>query len=389
MSVAVVTPDTMRVLVVDDDDQIRRMLRRVLGRKPGFDIVGDCHSGEAAIELSLELNPDLILMDLNMPGIGGAEATRVIKQTSPAVRIVALTGQGDDETVAEMIRAGASGYLLKSAGTDELMASLSEIARGHGALAPEVTPMVLEDVVELYKREQERATALLELDRMKREFMNVVSHELRTPLTGIKGSSVTLRRRWDQLDEATKLDLIGMVEDQADKLDRLVRQILTVSGIQRGDVQPYSSVFSLRSAVEDALEMLTPKRRGRDVELQLGDALVRGDRGQLAEVARSLIENALDFTTGPITVTTGAEGNLAVLVVTDQGPGMDPDVLKATLSEPFHQGDSSSTRTVGGLGLGIYIARQVAEAFGGRLDVQTSNQEGSRFAIELPLVESA
>jgi signal transduction histidine kinase len=378
----------MKVLVVDDDDQIRRMLRRVLGRKEGFEIVGDCRTGEAAIELATELRPDLVLMDMQMPGMTGAEATRRIKEMIPEIRIVALTGQGDDETVADMIRSGASGYLLKSAGIDDLMTSLSEIARGHGALAPEVTPMVLEDVVELYRREQERAAALLELDRMKREFMNVVSHELRTPLTGIKGSSVTLRKRWDQLDDATKLDLIGMIEDQGNKLDRVVRQILTVAGIQRGDVQPHSAVFSLRSAVEDALEMLTPKRRGRDVEVRLQDAFVRGDRGQLAEVARALIENALEFTSGGILIETLAADGAAVLTVTDAGPGLDPSALEQMMNEPFNQGDSSMTRAVGGLGVGLYIAKQVAEAFGGRLEADTSPDEGSTFRIDLPLVEA-
>jgi signal transduction histidine kinase len=387
VSVALIA-DTVKVLVVDDDDQIRRMLRRVLGRKAGFDIIGDCATGEAAIELTSELGPDLILMDMNMPGMSGAEATRRIKATTPEVRVVALTGQGDDETVGEMIRSGASGYLLKSAGMSELLAALSEIARGHGALAPEVTPMVLEEVVELYKREQERAEALLELDRMKREFMNIVSHELRTPLTGINGSATTLRRRWDQLDDKTKLDLIGMVETQSAKLDRLVRQILTVSGIQRGDVQPQTAVFSLMAAVDDALQMLTPKRRGRDVQVRLAEAQVRGDRGQLAEVARALVENALEFTTGQINVETRSQDGAAVLVVADEGPGVDRQLMEKLMSEPFQQGDSSMTRAVGGLGVGLYIARQVVEAFGGRLDVETSPDTGSTFRIELPLVES-
>jgi len=372
----------MRVLLVDDHAPVRKGLRQLLELRPDVEVVGEGANGREAVERVEELSPDIVLMDMNMPVMNGAEATRLIKERHPGVQVLALTAFGDMELVSAMVKAGASGYLLKGGSSDELIQSLHAVARGEGALDQEVTRGVMDDMAKLYKKEQERAQALAELDRMKTEFVSVVTHELRTPLTAIKGSVMTLQRGWAALEDAEKIDFLGSVARQCDRLDRMVGQILTVSGLQRGGLGIHPEVFSLSTVAGEAAALLEPKAQGR-LRLELTQVDASGDPQRVREVAASLIENALVFTTGRVVVRVWLDGRTPKLEVKDEGPGLERPTLRRLLEEPFGQADSSITRKIGGLGLSLYIARQVLEAQSGRLDVDTAPERGSTFTMVL------
>jgi signal transduction histidine kinase len=372
----------MRVLLVDDHAPVRNGLRQLLELRPDVEVVGEGANGREAVERVEELSPDIVLMDMNMPVMNGAEATRLIKERHPGVQVLALTAFGDMELVSAMVKAGASGYLLKGGSSDELIQSLHAVARGEGALDQEITRGVMDDMAKLYKKEQERVQALAELDRMKTEFVSVVTHELRTPLTAIKGSVMTLQRGWAALDDPEKLNFLGSVARQCDRLDRMVSQILTVSGLQRGGPGIAPEVFSLATVAGEAAALLEHRAQGR-LHLEFAQVDATGDPQRVREVAASLIENALVFTTGRVVVRVWQDGKTPKLEVRDEGPGLDRPTLRRLLEEPFGQADSSITRKVGGLGLSLYIARQVLEAQSGRLDVDTSPEGGSSFTMVL------
>jgi signal transduction histidine kinase len=373
----------MKVLLVDDHAPIRKGLRRMLETRPGFEVVAEGANGVEAIARVDEHRPDIVLMDMNMPVMNGAEATQVIKERHPEVKVVGLTAFGDMSLVSAMVKAGAAGYLLKGGSSQELIDSLNAVAAGQGALDREVTRGVMDDLVELYQKEQERSQALAELDRMKSEFVSVVSHELRTPLTSIKGGITTLNRGWNDISEDVKLEFLDSIATQCDRLTRMVGQILTVSGIQRGGLGLRPSIFSLADVARESITLLDSKARPRQLRLDLAEIKATGDRERVKEVAVSLIENALMFTTGNIDVRVLNSGAWARLEVSDEGPGLDESTLYQLLTQPFVQGDSSSTRRVGGLGLSLYIARQVLEASGGELQVDTAPGRGSTFAMVL------
>jgi signal transduction histidine kinase len=243
----------------------------------------------------------------------------------------------------------------------------------------------MEDVAELYRKQQERADALAELDRMKSEFVSVVSHELRTPLTSIKGGVVTLRANWDSIDDEVKFEFLDSMRKQCDRLNRMITQILTVSGIQRGGLGLHPTLFSLASVAHEALESQGRKAEGREILTDIDPTVeATGDRARITEVASSLIDNALSFTKGRVTVRVATDNGEPRLQVADEGPGLDEAALGRLLDNPFTQGDSSSTRAVGGLGLSLYIAKQVLAASGGRLEVDTNPAEGSTFTMVLP-----
>ena len=375
----------MRVLIVDDNVHVRGGLRQLLDFQEHIEVVGECADGRQAVDEVDRLTPDVVVMDMRMPEMTGAEATAAIKQDHPEVKVLALTAFGEMELVSEMVKAGADGYLLKGGSADELLRSLDAVHAGEAALGREVTRGVMQNLAQLYREVQERARSLAELDQMKTEFVSVVSHELRTPLTTISGGVTTLRHKWEELDEPTKLELLGSMSNQCDRLSLMIDKILTVSGIQRGGLGLQPVDFSLNTVAREAAALLDHKTEPGRLRMTETEIAASGDRERIREVAVSLIDNALSFTEGPVDVEVAAGPRMARLTVRDYGPGMDAATLDRLLNKPFSQGDSSSTRAVGGLGLSLFIARQVLEASGGRLDVSTSADNGSIFAMVLPL----
>jgi signal transduction histidine kinase len=383
------TAGVRRILLVDDQEHHRRGLRQMIELDPAFAVVGEGDNGSDALEQVEELRPDIVLMDMQMPVMDGVAATRAIRERFPQVKVLVLTAFADMSIVSAVVRAGASGYIIKGASADELLESLNAVSEGHGALDREVTRAVMDDLAELYRSEQERADALAELDRMKSEFVSVVSHELRTPLTSIRGGVSTLQNNWDATAEETKLEFLDTIARQCDRLERMVEQMMTVSGIQRGETDITRSAFSIDRVVEEAVQGLGPLTMHRSITIDMGNVWASGDRDHIKQAISAVIENALRYTAGRIQITTYRIGQQPRITVVDQGPGMCPSDVERLFAKPFNQGDSSSTRAVGGLGLSLYIARGVIEASGGRIDVDTGTDRGSAFTLTLAPARSA
>jgi DNA-binding NarL/FixJ family response regulator len=136
-------PAPVSIALADDHELFRRGLRDLLAEH-GFEVVGEASSGEEAIELAAKEVPDVILMDISMPGIGGVEATRRIRIDSPHTRVVILTVSADEADVNEAILAGASGYLLKDASIEAIVSGVRAAARGEGLLSPAIAGRLLE-----------------------------------------------------------------------------------------------------------------------------------------------------------------------------------------------------------------------------------------------------
>ena len=136
---------TIRLLLADDHRMLREGLRRSMTEE-GFDVVGEAVNGEEAVRLAEELEPDVILMDVSMPEMDGVEATRVIRATGTAARVIMLTMHADADVLADAIRAGASGYLVKDCSTDEVAEAVRMAANGDTALSPQLAATMLDEV---------------------------------------------------------------------------------------------------------------------------------------------------------------------------------------------------------------------------------------------------
>lgn len=136
---------SIRLLLADDHRVLREGLRRSLADQ-GFDVVGEAADGEEAVRLADELHPDVVLMDITMPGLDGVEATRQVKKQSPDVRVVILTMHADQGVLGSAIRAGASGYLVKDCSIEEIGAAIETVVRGETALSPQLAATMLDEV---------------------------------------------------------------------------------------------------------------------------------------------------------------------------------------------------------------------------------------------------
>jgi DNA-binding NarL/FixJ family response regulator len=128
-----------RILIAEDHNLLRQGLRSLLGALPDFEVIGECADGREAVRLAVALAPNIVLMDLSMPGLNGIEATVQIKRRLPEIRVVALTSYKSDEYVREALRAGADGYILKDSSYEELVLGLRRIVAGKKFLSPDVS----------------------------------------------------------------------------------------------------------------------------------------------------------------------------------------------------------------------------------------------------------
>ncbi|MGC0364222.1 DNA-binding NarL/FixJ family response regulator [Rhodococcus sp. 27YEA15] len=133
----------VRVVVADDQAVVRDGLVTILEHTPGIEVVGEAENGPRAIELAEDLRPEVVLMDLRMPGVDGASATAAIVAGSSGSKVLVLTTYADDESIASALRAGAAGYVTKSAGREQITSAIRATADGHRTFAPEVADLVL------------------------------------------------------------------------------------------------------------------------------------------------------------------------------------------------------------------------------------------------------
>ena len=136
-----------RVLLADDQAMFREGLRSLVEKLPDTEVVGEAKDGREAVRLAKELSPDIVIMDISMPGLNGIEATRQVVAKASGARVIALSMHGRTNFVTEALRAGASGYLLKDHAFDELERAIEAVLNGQRYLCPRVTSVVIEDMV--------------------------------------------------------------------------------------------------------------------------------------------------------------------------------------------------------------------------------------------------
>jgi DNA-binding NarL/FixJ family response regulator len=171
-----VTP--VRVLLVDDDDLMRAGLTAVLSSDESIDVVGEAPDGRAAVDRAIELRPDVVLMDVRMPGLDGIAATRELLAVSPDVRVVVLTTFEQDDYIFGALNAGASGFLLKRTRPEELIAAIHTVAAGDSLLSPSVTRTVIQRVAGQPAPDAAAEARLDELTARERDVLELIARGL-------------------------------------------------------------------------------------------------------------------------------------------------------------------------------------------------------------------
>lgn len=162
-----------RIVLVDDHEVVRLGLKSLLDRHPNFEVVGEAASAREALELVGNLQPNVVVMDIRLPGTSGIEACEEIVQRFPDTKVLMLTSYAEDEMLFSAIRAGASGYVLKQIGGEELVRALDAVGRGEALLDPAVTQRVFQEVRKAVKEEE--ASAFSHLSQQEKHVLLLVS----------------------------------------------------------------------------------------------------------------------------------------------------------------------------------------------------------------------
>ena len=164
--------EPIRILLVDDHKIVRQGVRAFFDAQEGIEVIGEAGSGAAAVKMIEEHVPDVVLMDLIMPGMDGVEATRLAKSISPRTQIVVLTSYHEDEHIFPALQAGALSYILKDVAMDELAEAVFKASRGEATLHPQVASRVIQ---ELHGRKKDENTLVVDLTKREMEILKVIA----------------------------------------------------------------------------------------------------------------------------------------------------------------------------------------------------------------------
>ena len=165
----------IRVLIADDHKIMLAGLRSILEKQTDFEVVGEADNGRKAVQMAQGKKPDVVVMDVSMPDLNGIEATKQIIESLPETRVIALSMHSDKRFVMGMLRAGASGYLLKDCASQELANAIDQVARGKKYLSPEITGVVIDDFLLGRGSSEEVATAASQLSPREREVLQLIA----------------------------------------------------------------------------------------------------------------------------------------------------------------------------------------------------------------------
>jgi PAS domain S-box-containing protein len=262
-----------------------------------------------------------------------------------------------------------------------------------GAVMDVTARRLLEDHERALSLERARLIRDLEqANRVKDEFLAMLSHELRTPLNAVLGWTRMLRR--GTIPPERTASILDTIERNAAAQMQIIEELLDLSSMASGNLRLNIAPVDLRDLIGGAVETIRPAADAKSIALQVSIdhsiAELAGDAARLRQVLWNLLANAVKFTPagGRIHVTAKHGPADLEVAVKDTGPGIEPAFLPH-IFEPFRRGESLSTRTVGGLGLGLAIVRHLVEAHGGTVTADnTGNGSGATFVVRLPAMRS-
>ena len=239
---------------------------------------------------------------------------------------------------------------------------------------------------QLFEREVEALSQMRELERLRTDFLAVVSHELRTPLTSISGMAQLLAGQVGPLAPDVAEDLARRIVSNSRRLELLIDDLLDLSQLEHGRLAVILEPTDLAAVVEDAAHDLMVEPHQLSVRTDPALPPVAVDERRVRQVLSNLVSNAAKYSPpeAPIEVTLERVGDAAVLCVADRGEGV-PVGLGEKIFDLFFQAEPADTRSVGGLGVGLYLVRQLSEHMGATVTVAARDGGGSRFCVAFPL----
>lgn len=349
------------ILVVDDEMGPRESLKMIL--HPYYN-VHTAERGAQAVEMLKQIPVDLVTVDLKMPGFSGINVLEKVKQYDPDIEAIIITGYGSLDTAIEGLRLGAFDYISK--------------------------PFDVNHILALVRRGLDRRNAKARLRQVKSDFLSNVSHELRTPLSVVVGFVYLLLNQVIGKLSEEQQKVLETVYRNSEELLELIDNVLWMTSLNAGETSATIEKFDARDVVNETARRYekTIRDKGLKLNVQLPDSDISiiTDRAKVERIFQNVFNNAVKFTSeGAVTV----KAQLAVdrksveFEITDTGTGIEESKVDS-IFEPFHQADNSTQRAYSGLGLGLTVARRMAELIGGKLEVSSQPNVGTRVTMIFP-----
>ena len=357
-----------KLLIIDDDPFITESLMTALEDR-GYEVFAGCN-GQEGVDLVTQLTPDLVILDMKMPVMDGLKATEHIRLRSD-VPIIMLTAETAEEEIVAALETGADEYLSKPFRLNELAARIQALIRRRNW--------------GVTKTEQEVA-------QLKQNLMATMTHEMRTPIASILNTLEIVFSSAYNGNFQSQLAFLEQVQHNTYLLNRLVEDLLILAWIDEG-LEILRRPFPLRNEFERIInkERKNIAEQNLTVQNEIDPIIeINGDTHKLRHLFYHLLNNALKFSRPGQIVRIWAKTNVnndVQLIVSDEGIGIHP-AHHQKVFERFHQLDQGDSRNYGGLGVGLAIAKAVAEAHGGHICVSSELNAGSQFILTLPAAEA-
>jgi signal transduction histidine kinase len=373
--------ERIRVLIAEDEEAVRDALAELIDSDPALEIIALATDADEAVALAERERPDVAFVDVRMPG-GGARATREIRAGSRDTRVIAFSAYEDRTTVLQMLRAGVVGYIVKGTPSGEILGAVHRAAHGQGSLSVEVTGDVIHELTHLLDRSEGLARELRELDRTKRDLIQVLAHELFTPITTIQGFAMTIAQHGEALSPDELRELAADVARSSRRLHRLVGNLRAAAQLDREGVEVEKQLLPATFLVERAIAEFDDAQRINVTQTEALTRRVLADPDLAVCALVIVLENALDVSPEETSVDISAatSGGRLTISVADRGPGIVSEMRERIFS-PFSQAEDSMTRSHEGLGIGLYLARRSMAANGGAIDVDAQQPAGAVFTL--------
>ncbi|MEG4519385.1 MULTISPECIES: hybrid sensor histidine kinase/response regulator [unclassified Microcoleus] len=372
------------ILIVDDEPDNFDVIETLLSEQD-YQLHYAASGQEAIASLDI-FEPDLILLDVMMPGIDGIEICRQIKAMSKwqAVPIIMVTALSSKSDLANCLAAGADDFISKPVNAIELRARVHSMLR---------IKQQYDNIQNLYHI-QEKTINVLEstLNELRGNLASTLSHELNTPLNGILGTIGLLKDDIENMDIAQIREILGWANDSARRLEKLTKKFLIYLGLelsasQQHKIQSAQTQFSA-SAIETELKYQAQKvNRSNDLLFTLEEAEIALSERYLSTMLRELIDNALKFSSPETTIKVSSQvlGEMLHLSVHDSGLGMtEEQIAKIGAFMQFERKKYEQQ----GTGIGLKIVHKIVELAGGEFSITSIYQKETTVHLTLPIVRN-
>jgi len=360
------------VLVIDDEESMRDSCCLILARE-GFE-TDSAENGEIGLAKLQESQPDFVLIDLKMPGIGGLEVLDQVRKINPKIIPIVITGYATVGSAVEAMKRGAYDFLPKP-------------------FTPEELRIIIRRGIERKRLQQEAESLRREKKLIEENFITMVSHQLRSPLVAVaQYFEVILGGHVGEVGPRQK-DMIEKAKVRLESLLDLISDWLSIARMNGGRLVDRLKPAHLEPLLARLIEFLQALTGEKHIALKLspgsGSDLAPVDWETLEQVFSNLITNAIKYNRegGSVDVSVREEADSIIVDVTDTGVGISQEHLPFIFDQ-FYQIDRSKRSGDKGSGLGLTIAKKIVDAHGGTIHVTSEEGAGSTFSVRLPKAQS-